>query len=421
MPTRFFIVALFCLIGALSPAHAQNCNGGNPWMTQWGTMPIGDLVIYGPGCNQFQDGGASPASATITPISAARLVGPGDCGTLFLPSVTNTQLDYAITLPASGTMPNNCQISIAAPSNRGVQLIVPSFLQRTLWPAQTIVYRNNTTAGWLIVSEPGLLTLSSSIALHVNHTFGTDLNNDCFGTLAGACQTVAGGALIFQQQVNCHGFQPGLQIDDSSFVENTSLNGVRCGGANNLQIVGNPSSPDSVLWSCNTAGTPCLNVSDHAAVVLNGFKLQCSTSGAIELQANQGGLLAIENIDFGTCGGGILISCAAMAQLVDEGGTWEVSATTFSIFLLENGGCSYNPGTRTISVPNVMAFGTFIILENSGASAVLGVVTFSGAGAGAGSTGTKYQITGCASMILSGTILPGATAGSVGACGQVTP
>jgi len=110
-----------------------------------------------------------------------------------------------------------------------------------------------------------------------------------------------------------------------------------------------------------------------------------------------------------------------MAQLVDEGGTWEVSATTFSIFLLENGGCSYNPGTRTISVPNVMAFGTFIILENSGASAVLGVVTFSGAGAGAGSTGTKYQITGCASMILSGTILPGATAGSVGACGQVTP
>jgi hypothetical protein len=49
------IALAFTIFG---PAHAQtSCNSGVPWATQEGTMIIGDQMIYGPNCNQFQDGG----------------------------------------------------------------------------------------------------------------------------------------------------------------------------------------------------------------------------------------------------------------------------------------------------------------------------------------------------------------------------
>jgi len=47
--------------------------------------------------------------------------------------------------------------------------------------------------------------------------------------------------------------------------------------------------------------------------------------------------------------------------------------------------------------------------------------TFSGTGAGAGSTGTKYAVSLNATVILNGTTLPGASAGGTSTGGQVSP
>jgi hypothetical protein len=415
-------IALICLfaLALCGHAHAQ-CDNGNPWATQFGNMVPGDVIIYGPNCNQFQDGGPSPAGSTTTPISGATNVLGANCGTRFLPTVTNTQLLYAITFPSVGSITGNCQISVTAPSNRGVILGGAIPVARILWPMQSITYVATPT-GWIITAEPGLYQLTGGLdTTHVNHTSGTDWPaNDCLGTGAGACKTVFGAANVFQSQVLCNGFQPFVQVDDTSFTENTSLNGVRCPGVNNLQIVGNPSNPDNAVWLCNAAGVPCLNVSDHATVVVNGFNMQCSVSGAIEFQINQGGLLAFENIDFGICGGGIHINCAATGQIVYEGGTYVISATTFLEHVVMTGPCSFNPGGGTVNIPNVMTFANFYIVNGSGAHIETGL-TYTGAGAGAASSGRQYLVEVNGSLILSGTTVPGATPGATSSGGTVVP
>lgn len=338
-------------------------------------------------------------------------VGTGTGGTTAAPP--------AITLPPAVDLPNGCVLTTKnGDTNRGKLLTsFPTDLYNILWPLQTVAVVN---AGgvWNSTLNPGPYQLNgvTPSTLQTDHTSGVNANNDCLGTSAAACNTIQNAAGIFQSHVMCNGQQPFIQVNDSSFTENVSLNGVTCPGVNNLQIVGNPTTPDNVVWNANVSGTPGLNISDHATVIANGFKVQCSTSGAIDFQVNQGGTFGFENIDYANCGGGKHIVVAGNGILIYEGGTYTVSATTMGFHLVIAGACYFAPvGGQTVSTPNAMAFTDFYDLNNGFVNTTL---LYSGTGSGAGSTGTKYAVSANGALLLNGTTLPGATGGGTSTGGQ---
>lgn len=342
-----------------------------------------------------------------------------DCGSTIQAGTGSTGF-FTVTLPSVSGFSATCVVAVKnGDTARGKQLSgFPSDLYSILGPSQ-LVEVEIINGVWATKINPGPYQLSGAAnTLHVNHTSGlAPPASDCMGTGAGACDTIADAAIIFQSHTNCSGQQPFIQVDDSSFTENVSLNGVTCPGVNNLQIVGNATTPDNVVWNAGTASVPGLNVSDHATVIVNGFKLQCSISGAIDLQVNQGALLGFENIDFGNCGGGKHISVAGNGVLVFEGGTYTISGATFGFHLVMAGAGYFAPvGGNTVSVPNAMAFTQFYNVTGPGF--INTTLVYSGTGAGAGSTGTKYSVTANGVLLLNTTTLPGATAGSTATGGQ---
>lgn len=60
-----FFLALIVLAGFVSPAAAQNCDDPSGFLKSFGTIPIGDVLLLGPGCQQVQDGGAGGAVGTL--------------------------------------------------------------------------------------------------------------------------------------------------------------------------------------------------------------------------------------------------------------------------------------------------------------------------------------------------------------------
>jgi len=66
---RFFVcIALlfFAIVTKPTSVSSQvSCNSGNPWVTQFGPIITGDLMAYGPNCNQFQDSGSVGTSGII--------------------------------------------------------------------------------------------------------------------------------------------------------------------------------------------------------------------------------------------------------------------------------------------------------------------------------------------------------------------
>lgn len=335
-----------------------------------------------------------------------------DCGKTIQAGAGATGF-FTITLPAVAGFATNCSVLVKNGDTARGKLLsgFPSDLYSILWPSQAVGVEI-INGVWATKINPGPYQLNGAAnTLHVNHSTGSDSNNDCLGTGSGACATIQHAGDLFQTHVLCNGQQPLIQVDDASFSENASFNGVRCAGANNLQIVGNAGTPGNAVWNApGPAGSPGLNVSDKAIVVVNGFKLQCSVAGAINLQVNQGGLLAFMNVDFGNCSGGQHMSCAAASNLVFEGGTYTISGAAFGYHVVASA-CAFNPvGGQTVSVPNAMTFTQFYSLSLN--SSINTNLLYSGAGAGAGSTGQKFSVTGCSSLILNGTTLPGATAGA---------
>jgi hypothetical protein len=260
-------------------------------------------------------------------------------------------------------------------------------------------------------SGTGRYQLTSAMTLYVNHNpaIGSDApSNNCQGSTA-PCQTIANAAFQFFANIDCRGFGSYIQVQDTGeFAEDVAFDGPRCPGLNNLQIIGNPNNPDSVIWDSNVAGKASVYVSDHATVGINGFKMQCTAWGGINVQANQQGIIDFANIDWGECGGGMQISCAAGSNIIYEQGpatTYTVSGPLFGYHYYSDGTCGYFPvggGTAgtPVSVPNVLAFTEFFHVDHG--SQVNSNLNFTGPGAGSASSGLKFNVMNYSNLVLNG-------------------
>lgn len=282
-----------------------------------------------------------------------------------------------------------------------------------LWPLQSFMLFNQNNV-WQFDRPPRWKTLAGQ-TFNVNHASGSNTvtTTDGLGTGAAAFATVQNAIHVINNQLDCNGFIPTIQVADATFTENSVACLVATVGATYINLFGNSGTPANVVWQISTAG---LTIRDGGILVISGFRFVATASGMIGISVSQFGVVDLSNVEFGAFASGFGIQSYQLGSVNCGAGSYVVDGNCASHWLLQNG--SVVVTTSTISLPNALTFTSFMTASQNGNFLIVGT-TFSGTGAGAGSTGKKYDVSINATAALNGVTLPGATAGTTATGGQV--
>lgn len=267
----------------------------------------------------------------------------------------------------------------------------------------------------------------SASTIYVDHTLGsTDPANNCLSQGAGACATILQAYHLLQTRVKAPpGVYPTIQTD-CGFTESPLIVGAVTSGGGAVIIRGNPTSLSTIaacVWT--STGADGMVIEDGAVIGLNGYTARTPGGGATWLTVTKGGILSHQNMIWSSAVGGNNVLIGSGGVFVWDGGIYQVGDTTcaptcFDTHVKNVGGTWQMPNAGSgITVPNALTFSQFYAGNGGDAKAYLpAVISVTGAGSGAGSTGTKYAIINGAGGITSGIVFPGATAGtrSPGSC-----
>lgn len=254
--------------------------------------------------------------------------------------------------------------------------------------------------------------LTADRTYYVSHATGSNSLNDGL-TVGSPFATIQHAVDVILRDIDCAGFNPGIQVAAGTFTESPSVRGQPVG---NYVIGITGSSPSTHIWQC-APGQRCLTTRDYGVVVVNGFKLLCTGSSGIGFDAQLLSIIDFANIEFGAFASGFHITLSGGASVNFQGGTYSItgdcSAHWFTV-----GNSTLGIQSVAISLPNARTISNFLVMSGPGL-VQLNSVTFTGSGAGAGTTGSKYNVSLNGVASLGGATLPGATAGATGTGGQV--
>lgn len=362
-----------------------------------------------------------PPGRTLT---TSGTIATSDCGTTILAGTGSSGL-FTLTLPSATGFASTCRIVIKnGDTGRGKALSgFPADLYPLLWPSQTVVV-GIVSGAWATFVNPGKWLPTGTPTLNVDHASGSDAaTNDCLGTGAGACATVFHAFQVHQTQIKAStGISPVIQTDCGFTDSPSPLLGALASGTGILVIKGNEASPSSCVWT--SAG---IVVNDGLVISLRGFTARTTGGGRNFLTVGKFGLAVWGNMIWGAASGGANIAVSQGGQVVWDDGTYQVgeaacAPTCFNTHISNQGGFVYHTNSSpAVSVPSALTFNNFYQGLGASATSAFNNLTFTGSGAGSGSTGTKYNISS-GTLYLLGTTLPGATAGvsSLGACIDAT-
>lgn len=254
----------------------------------------------------------------------------------------------------------------------------------------------------------GRIKLTANTTIYVATTGSDTLNTGLsagspFLTLQKAWDTIC-------QKYDLGGYQATIQIADGTYSAGINTNSRPVGGSTVVSIVGNTSSPASVLISCATAD--CFVMSEAGQVAITGLKVATGGTPATFVNGGRGFLavgdtrLYLRSIHFGVCaiqiyaaqGASIVANTAAVGDApitvagggqyhayADAGGTTSLvgCAYTFtgtpafsSAFCGGVGGSTinwfYNTVTGTATGPRYLASLNATINANGGAASLPG-------------------------------------------------
>ena len=234
---------------------------------------------------------------------------------------------------------------------RGKQIQVFGKASFILWPTQWVwLFIDGTGTRWM-VTNPGRWQTITPVNFYVDPVAGAD-TMDGLAVGTGAFKTI-------QQAVNVV-----QQIADGPFTNNLANGtysvgtGVVCNtrvvGANGYSIVGNVSSPNSVI--IQTTGTGVSNgitVQDNAVVNVSGFIINSATGSnttnyAACLEAIRGGVINVNGVNFGAFTGGIHMFSSGGGS-INVNGAYHITGSHGYHMACQNGSeIIYNPTTITI-------------------------------------------------------------------------
>lgn len=185
-------------------------------------------------------------------------------------------------------------------------------------------------------------------------------------------------------------------------------------GSGQIQMVGG--GPANTVINCDPGGN-CLFLREHGVVITAaGIKFTTSGFASTAIAVSQGAVCDLEDWEFGDFSGGAHIAAQVSAQIgLNSGGT--ISGNMAVHFTCANS-AYINYGPWTIDIPSPLTFTVFASISNTAVVSDAGGTTFTGAGAGAGSTGQQYAVGSNGVLAGSSTTWPGNVAGTTATGGQ---
>ncbi len=256
--------------------------------------------------------------------------------------------------------------------------------------------------------------LNRNQVFYVDHKWGAgdgrDICASAFGTISEAVEHI-------YNDLDPAGHRCLIQVNSTSFNENVIVRGRLAGtsatdDSQDIIIRGNPDSPAACVWE--TAGSPCL-LSNSASVAISGFRVQAVSghNGCTGLQSQKHGLLHYFNMDFGNFPAGNQIAMAEGGHAYFDGGTYEISGTSFSAHVYMAGVSKWLVVTNPfVDCAAPMTFDDFLIMLGPNYASWAGA-QWTGAGGGANSSGRQFLIQGTGVITQGGHVLPGNVAGFV--------
>lgn len=301
---------------------------------------------------------------------------------------------------------------------RGKNIAINGYASFILWPGQMfrLVNQNNI---WQF-NQPGRWSPLVGMTWHINHASGNN-NNDGLATGAGAfatiqrCIDVMEGLIDFGQA----NIGPTCKNDAETFTENNAIHTHPLTGYHVISVTGDTTTPSNVVWQVSGTGNTAYQGRDTGMGIITGFKFVSTGTGNNFIQAGQLAVADFGSIEFGSNSSGYDIQLTPGGSANYFGGTLSITGDMAGWILGTGEGHVLMDGA-TVSIPNARTFTNFLQLGPLTMVSATGM-TFTGAGAGAGSTGRKYSVSLNSVLSLSGTVLPGATAGVTATGGQVVP
>jgi hypothetical protein len=221
---------------------------------------------------------------------------------------------------------------------------------------------SKTTFTQLLQALQGLtrIKLTAPLNLYVATT-GSDSNP---GTISAPFLTIQHAWNYLIGSIDANEFSITINVANGTYTTGLSASGkIVGGGAGGVNVIGNPSSPSSVVINVtNAAG---FIASDGSILFVSGFTIIASGSAGdfsnagFGLLANIGSVISFNQIVFGACGTAhICASAGGFISTSQSGATYSVSGNAPNHVFVEDGGvAAIVDGTCTlISTP---AFTTF--------------------------------------------------------------
>ena len=178
-------------------------------------------------------------------------------------------------------------------------------------------------------------------------------------------------------------------------------------GSPGIGIVGDPAHPEQYY----IVGS--LSARDKCILSLSGLQVAGPSGCGQDILADQEGVIDVDHLIVSACPGG------ADFQVNDGGyinftGPITLYGNPAYVYSLNHGGTITTRGA-TITIPNNIAVTDFVY--NVGGHFLGDSTNYAGTGAGAGTFGGRWLLTGCGTLT-GGSLLPGTTGGGVSGCGQ---
>jgi hypothetical protein len=319
------------------------------------------------------------------------------------------------TVGAPGGFPSPFKLKWYNASSRGVLLNISGITAFYLYPTQTAVLESAGSA-WEVSPLFQRYEPPVGSSLFVDPS-GSDSNDGLTTGATGAFATPQHAFNILKGNIDVSSGTPTIQCANGTYnVGAGIILTYALTGGNQFSLTGNAGSPGSCILQCNAGGVCLFGRDGMGTVTVTGFDFHTTGNGSTGINCSQFYQIDFGSLQFDAFPVGTHIAIADLGSM-DITGNYTISGSA-PIHLSLNGQAKCNYGTFTVNLPNALAFTLFLSASALSWLNAGGVpITFTGAGAGAGSTGSKYSVTQNSVVNSSSTTFPGASAGTTGSGG----
>lgn len=234
-------------------------------------------------------------STAVSPKAADYTVAPEDEGKLIACTGNIT-----ITLPTGGVT-NGFTVWLRNTGSRAVALspaggTIDGAATVTLYPGQACLARFDGTT-YLTAGRPDRWALTGDVTLYVDGANGDDANDGLAAGSGNALATIQAAADLIGRTLD-----PTIHQVTISVAAGTYTGGVDLPfhiGSKAPIIDGDTATPSNVTLS--TTADHCFDNATGAAWIVQGFRLETTTSGHAASSRNGGSALTLKHIEFGAC------------------------------------------------------------------------------------------------------------------------